>query len=70
VIIGVVCSGDVHEEIPALGKLVLLVMREMTEWGSSTFNRGRLKKTGTLAQSGYENNQPETHEPTGSMLPK
>jgi hypothetical protein len=38
--------------------------------GSSTFNRGRLKKTGTLAQSGYENNEPETHEPTGSMLPK
>jgi hypothetical protein len=38
--------------------------------GSSTFNRGRLKKTGTLAQSGYENNEPETQEPTGSMLPK
>jgi hypothetical protein len=48
----------------------MIYFQREAELGSSTFNRGRLKKTGTLAQSGYENNQPETHEPTGSMLPK
>ncbi len=60
-------------ELPSLSPITLTLfclLGERYDFGSTTFNRGELKKTGTWAQSGYGKHKPETNEPAGSILPQ